>query len=587
MAKAKILVVEDEPVTAADIEDILTEFGYLVTAVTSSGTEALQKAETTSPDLVLMDIRIQGKMDGIETAFELRERFNIPVVYLTAHSDDETLARAKMAEPLGYVVKPFHPNDLQASIQVALHKHQRDCEARKESERLSATLLALGEGVICIDGMGMISFLNPAAETWTGWKLADALGRHVSEVFAIIRQDDRQPASHHVIQAMRDGNLSEIPERTALISRDGPDRQISGSVAPLRDGRGQTNGAVIAFGQIRADKPSPQGTIRRPTAGQLEAGGTTIVVESQPMRELMKFSTRIAASGVSAVLIQGESGTGKDVIAKFLHFHSERRERPFVPINCAAIPDTLLESELFGFEKGAFTDARAQKRGVLELADGGTIFLDEIGDLQLHLQAKLLRVLEEQSFRRLGGMRDINVDVRVITATNKTLIDAVRDKRFREDLFYRLNVIQIAIPPLRDHRDDILPLANHFIEHYNEKFKREIEGLDPEAADLLIGYPWPGNVRELRNAIERAMVLEERSRITPRSLSLGDTAGPYGLAAQAAAAAPLQEMSLEDAERSMLVQALEKTGGNQTRAAKRLGISRDTLRYRMKKFDLK
>jgi transcriptional regulator with PAS, ATPase and Fis domain len=305
------------------------------------------------------------------------------------------------------------------------------------------------------------------------------------------------------------------------------------------------------------------------------------------MRELMKFSTRIAASGVSAVLIQGESGTGKDVIAKFLHFHSERRERPFVPINCAAIPDTLLESELFGFEKGAFTDARAQKRGVLELADGGTIFLDEIGDLQLHLQAKLLRVLEEQSFRRLGGMRDINVNVRVVTATNKTLIDAVRDKRFREDLFYRLNVIQIVIPPLRDHRDDILPLANHFIEHYNEKFRREIEGLDPEAADLLMGYPWPGNVRELRNAIERAMVLEEGPRITSRSLSLGGTAGPHGLAAQAAAAVPLQEMSLEDAERSMLVQALEKTGGNQTRAAKRLGISRDTLRYRMKKFDLK
>jgi len=243
---------------------------------------------------------------------------------------------------------------------------------------------------------------------------------------------------------------------------------------------------------------------------------------------------------------------------------------------------------LFGFEKGAFTDARAQKRGVLELADGGTIFLDEIGDLQLHLQAKLLRVLEEQSFRRLGGVRDINVDVRVITATNKTLIDAVREKRFREDLYYRLNVIQIAIPPLRDHRDDILPLANHFIDHYNDKFRLEIEGLDPKAVDLLMGYPWPGNVRELRNAVERAMVLEEGSQITTESLALGDSAGPRGAAAQVAAVAmPLQEMSLEDAERSMLVQALEKTGGNQTRAAKRLGISRDTLRYRMKKFDLK
>lgn len=587
MAKSRIMVVEDEPVTAADIEDMLTEFGYVVTAVASSGAEALRKAETTSPDLALMDIRIQGNMDGIETAFELRERFNIPVIYLTAHSDDETLARAKMAEPLGYVVKPFHPNDLQASIQVALHKHQRDREARKEAERLSATLLALGEGVICIDGMGMVTYLNPAAENWTGWKHADALGRHVSEVFAIILQDDRQPASHYVIQAMREGSLAELPERVALISRNGPDRSISGSVSPLRDEKGRTNGAVIAFGQVRAERASSPAAVRRPLQGQLEADGMAIIAASAQMRDLMNFAGRIAASGVSAILIQGESGTGKDVLAKFLHFHSERRERPFVPINCAAIPDTLLESELFGFEKGAFTDARAQKRGVLELADGGTIFLDEIGDLQLHLQAKLLRVLEEQSFRRLGGVRDINVDVRVITATNKTLIDAVRDKRFREDLFYRLNVIQIAIPPLRDHRDDILPLADHFIAHYNEKFRLAIAGLDPQAAELLMGYPWPGNVRELRNAIERAMVLEEGPRLTTASLALGESAGPHAVAAPGTAAVPLQEMSLEDAERSMLVQALEKTAGNQTRAAKRLGISRDTLRYRMKKFDLK
>jgi transcriptional regulator with PAS, ATPase and Fis domain len=295
------------------------------------------------------------------------------------------------------------------------------------------------------------------------------------------------------------------------------------------------------------------------------------------MKQVIQFARRIAGSEVSTVLIEGESGTGKDILAKYVHYHSGRRAQPFLAINCAAIPETLLESELFGYEKGAFTDARQQKRGILELASGGTIFLDEIGEMPLALQAKLLRVLEEQAFRRLGGVKDIRVDLRVITATNQDLGQAIRQGRFRLDLYYRLNVIQLAIPPLRERRDDILPLVSHFISSLNQRFKRQIKGVSPRAAELLLGHDWPGNVRELRNTIERAMVLEERSWVQPASLGIRRHASAGVPGSTTSASLNFEGMSLEEAERKMLLRALEKSGWNQSQAARALGISRDTL----------
>jgi transcriptional regulator with PAS, ATPase and Fis domain len=283
------------------------------------------------------------------------------------------------------------------------------------------------------------------------------------------------------------------------------------------------------------------------------------------------------------------NGTGKDLIAKTLHHQSLRQAEPFIAINCAAIPETLLESELFGYEKGAFTDARAQKRGIFELADKGTLFLDEIGEIPLMLQAKLLRVLEEQCFRRLGGLKDIQLDLRVIAATNKNLREAVKEGAFRQDLYFRLNVIHITIPELRERPEDILPLAGFFIDHYNNKFKRRIEGVSPEAERLLLAHDWPGNVRELRNAIERAMILEEASHITAANLpiSISQFDGRQAPTVPSAPAIPDEGMSLEDSERALLIRALEKTNRNQTQAARLLKITRDTLRYKMKKFTLR
>ena len=241
-----------------------------------------------------------------------------------------------------------------------------------------------------------------------------------------------------------------------------------------------------------------------------------------------------------------------------------------------------MESELFGYEKGAFTDARQQKRGILEMANKGTVFLDEIGEMPLVLQAKLLRVLEEQTFRRLGGLKDIQVDLRVITATNRDLREAIREGRFRLDLYYRLNVILLAIPPLRERKDDILPLAKSFIEMCNQRYKRQIRGISPRAADVLIAHDWPGNVRELRNIIERAMVLEETDWVQPSSLGIARHTEKVESDSLNFVNIPLHE-----SERTMLVGALERTAWNQSEAARVLGISRDTLRYRMKKFNLK
>jgi transcriptional regulator with PAS, ATPase and Fis domain len=298
---------------------------------------------------------------------------------------------------------------------------------------------------------------------------------------------------------------------------------------------------------------------------------------------------KVASSEATTILLEGENGTGKDLIAKALHHESPRQAEPFIAINCAAIPETLIESELFGYEKGAFTDARAQKRGLFELADKGTLFLDEIGEISLTLQAKLLRVLEEQSFRRLGGLRDIRVDLRFVAATNKNLREAVREGAFRQDLYFRLNVIQIVLPPLRERQEDIVPLAEFFIEHYNRKFKRHLEGLTQEATDLLLAHDWPGNVRELRNAIERAMILEESARITAASLPISISGSELSLAAAPLArlAIPDDGLSLVENERQLLIRALEKTTGNQTQAARLLRITRDTLRYKMKKYNLR
>jgi DNA-binding NtrC family response regulator len=307
-----------------------------------------------------------------------------------------------------------------------------------------------------------------------------------------------------------------------------------------------------------------------------------IVGESPRMVELRALLLKVATSPASTVLLTGESGTGKDLAAKVIHYQSQRALKPFMNITCSALPEQLLESELFGHERGAFTDARQQKRGLLESADGGTVFLDEIGEMVPSLQAKLLRFLEEKTFKRVGGAGDIRVDVRVIAATNRDLEAEVQAGRFRSDLFYRLNVVPIHLPPLRLHADDVHALVRFYIDIFNREFRKNVRGLTPAAQKLLDGHSWPGNIRELRNVVERAMLLTERDTLD--AVDFGMLSAKTGSGGQFEL--PPGGVDLEEVERSLVVQALERSGHNQTRAASLLGLNRDQIRYRIEKFGL-
>jgi two-component system, NtrC family, response regulator AtoC len=307
-----------------------------------------------------------------------------------------------------------------------------------------------------------------------------------------------------------------------------------------------------------------------------------IVGASPAVTALRHLVARVAVSPSSTVLLTGESGTGKDLVAKVIHYSSDRASRPFMNITCSALPEHLLESELFGHERGAFTDARALKKGLLETADGGTVFLDEIGEMTAGLQAKLLRFLEEKSFKRVGGAADIRVDVRVIAATNRNLDEEVAKHQFRSDLFYRLNVLPVSMPPLRAHPEDVPLLAEYFIDAFNAEFRKRILGATPAAYALLQSYGWPGNVRELRNVIERAMLLSDGDRLDARDFPALTTAVSAGNEFEL----PAGGVDLEQLERSLLIQALRRSSGNQTRAGTLLGLNRDQIRYRIEKFGL-
>lgn len=356
---------------------------------------------------------------------------------------------------------------------------------------------------------------------------------------------------------------------------------------------------ALDAGDLRTEVESLRGEVRR------RAGYHDVIGVSRKITELMKFVNKVAVSEATTILIQGESGTGKDLVAKAIHYRSRRAERPFVAINCSAIPETLMEAELFGHEKGAFTDAKAMKKGLFEVADGGTLFLDEIGELSPLLQAKLLRVLEDQVIRRVGGVRDIQVEVRVIAASNRDLEREVREGRFRQDLYYRLAIISIFLPSLRDRKEDVLPLVDFFLAHYNKKFRKSVQGLSEDARRLLLNYEWPGNVRELKNALERAMILEEGNLLKPDDLPFSVSSGRSGpVLFEKPMSAPVETQpapgkrrlpplsipeggtSLEDVEHALVELALQQSHGNQIKAAKLLNISRDALRYKMKKFGL-
>jgi two-component system, NtrC family, response regulator AtoC len=468
------------------------------------------------------------------------------------------------------------------------------------------TLRPTKDKILVVDDEQMIRWsLSEALRTW-GYVPVEA-----GTVSGALREfEAERPAAVLLDIDLPDGSgldaLREIRERQAeaVVIMVTGDVVIENTISALRGGAYDFIGKPVNLEELRVtirngleahELRREVGRARRERSRQWNF--EQIIGRSPAIREMLDLARKVAESEVSSVLLQGESGTGKDMVAKAVHYGSRRAELPFVAINCAAIPATLIESELFGYEKGAFTDAKARKEGLFEQAEGGTLFLDEIGELELSLQAKLLRVLEEGAFRRVGGLKDIPLDVRVVAASNRDLKAESEANRFRLDLFYRLSVILIDIPPLRERGDDVLLLAEHYIESFNRnlRLRRHIKGLAPEVVEAFRRYRWPGNVRELRNVIERAMILEDEETITtkylPRDVAAGAGAGAQSPAGAAAAATadgfrlPTDGLSLDDVEMSLVRQALEQSNGNQTRAAELLGISRDQLRYRLKKLE--
>jgi len=336
---------------------------------------------------------------------------------------------------------------------------------------------------------------------------------------------------------------------------------------------------AIATARTRRQIATLTSERRAATALEVIVGGSAV------MEQLRTMIGRLAASDTTTVLVEGESGSGKEVVARAIHFQSARADRPFLQVNCAALPEHLLESELFGHERGAFTDAHVQKRGLFESAEGGSVMLDEIGDLPPGGQAKLLRLLENKTFRRVGGVQELRCDVRVIAATNVDIEERVSEGRFRADLFFRLNVVRIAVPPLRDHLEDVPTLAAHFIARFNQEMKRSVHGVSASAMEMLKGHHWPGNVRELRNAIERAFILHAGAdELRPEHLT-PEMRRPTPARRAEKLVPPVSEegLVLDDVEKKLIAEAMERSSGNQSKAARLLGVSRDTLRYRLKK----
>jgi len=306
--------------------------------------------------------------------------------------------------------------------------------------------------------------------------------------------------------------------------------------------------------------------------------------DSKPIDDVRQLIRIVADTPKTSILIQGESGTGKELVANAIHYSSSRSENPFIKLNCSAIPDNLLESELFGHEKGAFTDAKTMKKGLFELANGGSIFLDEIACMKLSLQPKLLRVIESQMFRRIGGITDIKIDIRVLAASNTNLGELVQNKEFRDDLYYRLKVMDITIPPLRDRKEDISLLMKLFLEEYNTEFNKHIQKFDSKTEDLLMAYHWPGNVRELKNVIERGVILCQVDKVLPEHLPL--ELHNKGVQISASQPASLGKVSMKEMERQHIIEVLKDVDGNKSQAARILDISRSTLREKLKTYEI-
>ena len=587
----------------------LPDFELLHAASGEQGYEIVRRARDMRRPVAVayVDIRMPPGMDGVETIRRIRaiDR-HIELVIMTAYTDKplpEIVHDMERLHKLLYIRKPFAREEIQQITLSLVGKWNVERELRKNRRqlvgshrRLEAVLDATGDAMAMYDAGGRLLFANHWYEELTGVTTDDLKRMAPDALSTMFRERFREPdlreaEGRFLLDDGGDGNVVEpVSSGSSQVPKQ---RLFYRSTASVRDGRGETIGDLYVYRDVSREIEMEQmkaEVIRLRSELQTTYSFAGMIGSSGTMQQVYRLMKR-AVDGDITVLIRGESGTGKELVAKSLHFNGPRKGGPFLAVNCAAVPETLIESELFGHEAGAFTGAAARRIGTFERAGGGTILLDEIGDMQPVLQAKLLRVLQEREIQRLGGTSTIAVDVRVIAATNKNLEAAVRAGEFREDLFYRVAAFPIVVPPLRERRDDIPLLAKHFLEKHAAANGKSLRGISTGALRLLLRHDWPGNVRELDNAIGRAVLLEttdvlQAPNLPPHLAPVASGGRPSDGDPGAQGDGPAEVRPLVDVERETLAQALAASAHNVTRAALALGVSRATLYRKLKRHGL-
>ena len=730
MNKARIVVVEDESIISAHLQEILTQLGYEVPATASSGDEAVEVVGKVRPDLVLMDIMLSGETDGIDAANQIRARFNVPVLYLTAHAEERILERAKASGPLSYILKPYRKEGLRTAIEVALYRSHMERRLQESETRYRELVELLPENIFETDAEGYITYVNqngllafhwpldhPAAgfhltdlvvpedrprvtqcfrQVLSGEKLAGlefTAHRQDGSTFPVIayagpitrsdgavvgtrtvavditerkRAEDLLKAAHDQLEVRVEQRTEELAQSNRLLleeiaerkraqddahashqlfqaifesARDSifvkdqslhytlvnsdmghllgrpvseivglTDEEIFGQEAAEHLGKvdarvlaGESveeehsrpvNGENLTFHDVRVPLRDSAGHtvglcgISRNITERKRARQRLQMVDedwrSPAMRKALSEALSVARTD-SLVLLLGESGSGKDYLARWIHDRSRRANGPLFVLNCAAVAPDLAESELFGHEPGAFTGARGRVRGFLELAEGGTLLLNEVGDLPLALQAKLLTFLDSRSFCRVGGRDLIKADARLMAATNRDLEREVAEGRFRKDLFFRLSVFTLTVPSLRERPDDIPILVERLVSQIAGELRlTALPEIDTEIIRRLCSYSWPGNVRELRNVLERGLILSKDGEFNPDVLLLAESAeGGRSWSVTFPPKDPLPDI-IKEIRRNFVEEALRRSGGNKDKASRILNISRYTLRRQMK-----
>ncbi|GMV93423.1 MAG: sigma-54-dependent Fis family transcriptional regulator [Candidatus Hydrogenedentota bacterium] len=572
---AHILVVEDEAVLQLTFSEFLSQKGHDV-ASASDYTEALAHLDESDFDLVVTDIILAGKT-GVDLLRTIRERgLQCPVVMITGEPNVETAAEAVRLGAFDYLAKPVTRDALQRVARLALEQKrisdERDHYAKQMEiyrSDLQAIFNSVTEGIITVDAEMCVRQVNSAAARILGLATCALSGKP----FGSVRKGFER-AEEALQETLR--TREPVVDRRMLLPNGEDEKILVINTMPLISERGSFAGAVLMIRDM---------TRLTRLERQLEDSQQyrNMIGKSAKMQDIFRLIRELAETDTT-VLVVGESGTGKELVASALHHASPRAKGPFLRVNCAALSEDILESELFGHVKGAFTGAVKDRIGRFEAADNGTILLDEIGDISPRLQLRLLRVLQEREFERVGASTPIRTNVRVIASTNQDLERKIRAGEFRQDLYYRLNVVRIHIPPLRERKQDIPLLVDHFCRRFNRSIRREVTGVAPDSMEVLLNYPWPGNVRELENCIERAFVVCHDSQIQPRHLP--PEIIDRGVGAAGTAGASQDAYAAATSERERIIHVLKQTDWNVAKAARLLGIARNTLYQRLKSLNI-